>query len=518
MGFAGAKRFGRIATLALVYFATARFGLSFATVGQSVTLIWPPTGIAIACLTLWGLELGPGVALGAFAVNVLTPGVPLSSAIGMAAGNTIEALVCAHLLRRTGFSPKLERIQDVFRLIGFSAAGTIASATMGTLSLYGGGVIPKASLGTVWRVWWLGDLMGALLVAPLVLTYASMPFPKPPWRRTAEASVLFLLIAVVGFLTFAEPRISPVIEYPQVYVLFPLLIWAALRFSMRGAASANFIVVAMSVWATLRGLGPFARSSLSESLLFLNTFMAIVVPSSLVLGAAVAERNRAIQIREEFLSIASHELRTPLTTIQMHVDRLKRSGLGNQRVSPEIVASLNRQIKRLTGLVDELLDLTRIEGNRLALESAPVDLSALVRSAIDDLANESAVAGSRIDFRTEGPVVGHWDRARIEQVVSNLLTNSIKYGAGKPVTVALSQVDDKVMLVVSDQGIGIARHEQGRIFERLERAVSHRSYAGLGLGLYIARRIVREHGGAIRVESKLGFGARFIVELPLGSS
>jgi signal transduction histidine kinase len=505
-----------IALLAGAYWGAARFGLSFATVGKSITLIWPPTGISLVALTLGGLGCWPGVALGAFAVNALTPGVPLEAAAGMALGNTLEAVAGAYLLRRSSFVPKLERVADVLLLLLLAALlSTVVSATIGSLSLLTSGVLPASQFLGAWRVWWVGDMMGDLVVAPLLFTLSTAGISIPPRQRIAEAGALIGLLGIFAFIAFVPSAVQAT-ESPGTYVLFPFLVWAALRFGQLGVAATNFVAIAIAIWATLRGTGPFARETLDGSLLSLDSFMAVVAMSSLLLGSAVAERNRAIRVRDDFLSVASHELRTPLTTLRMQLDRLQRAprGDGADALGAKILLALNRPVRRITTLVEELLDASRIEGGRLALEPSLVDLCELVREVLQELSPDMAEARCSVELDAATPLVGRWDRMWLRHVVSNLLTNAMRFGAGKPVSVALSRLDGTVRLEVRDRGIGIDESDQERIFGRFERAVSARNYSGFGLGLYIVRRIVEAHAGAIRVESQLGEGARFIVELP----
>ncbi|WP_437980213.1 AAA family ATPase [Sorangium sp. So ce117] len=236
-----------------------------------------------------------------------------------------------------------------------------------------------------------------------------------------------------------------------------------------------------------------------------------------------AEAQEAIERRDEFLLVASHELKTPLTslTMQAHLlarllPRLQRGEVAPERIDAAIQL-LNRQIARLGHLVNELLDVTRLNAGRLTLSRAPVDLAALARDVVERMHEQLTDARCRTQLELEGPVVGNWDAFRMEQILINLLSNALKYGAGGPIHVVVRRDGARAVLVVRDHGMGIAEADQARIFERFERAVSVRNFGGLGLGLYIVRWIVTSHGGTIRVESRPGAGASFIVELPLRS-
>ncbi|QRN98046.1 GAF domain-containing protein [Archangium violaceum] len=232
------------------------------------------------------------------------------------------------------------------------------------------------------------------------------------------------------------------------------------------------------------------------------------------------EAQEAIRVRDEFLSIASHELNTPLTPLLMNLQRLQRTvagGEGTHALTDEqlhrMVDVAQRQTKRLARLVSELLDISRIRLGRLELHREELDLEQVVRGVVGRLGEELAWTGSRPTLHVDGPMVGQWDKARMELVVGNLLANASRYGQGKPVDVSVRGHEGEVCLVVRDRGIGIAPEARKRIFERFERA-SSRNFGGLGLGLYIVRQIVEAHGGTIGVESELGVGSTFTVKLP----
>jgi len=230
---------------------------------------------------------------------------------------------------------------------------------------------------------------------------------------------------------------------------------------------------------------------------------------------ARADAEEAVRAREEFISIASHELRTPLTPLMLHLDSLKRVVLGGPLEKRVETARL--QTERLAHLVENLLDVARINAGKLHLDREEVELSALVRGVVDRFGPQLERAGCAITVRATA-VTGTWDRLRVEQVVSNLLGNAIKYGAGLPIAVTVSQQGDQARLSVKDAGIGIASDALERIFARFERAVSAREYGGLGLGLYITRQIVDALGGTVRAESAPGQGSEFTVELPLSAA
>ncbi|QRN95321.1 PAS domain-containing protein [Archangium violaceum] len=233
----------------------------------------------------------------------------------------------------------------------------------------------------------------------------------------------------------------------------------------------------------------------------------------------LAELQEAVRLRDEFLSVASHELNTPLTPLSLRLQSLARAIEADpdspmaERLRKEVEV-MRRQVKRLSDLVNELLDVSRISTGRMKLQLEEVDLSEVAREVAARFNPEAERAGSGLELHVEGPVVGRWDRLRLEQVLTNLLSNAIKYGAGKPIHVLVEHGDDRARLQVRDEGIGIQPEALGRIFNRFERAVSERHYGGLGLGLYVTRQIIDAMGGTVRAESTPGQGATFTVDLP----
>jgi PAS domain S-box-containing protein len=232
------------------------------------------------------------------------------------------------------------------------------------------------------------------------------------------------------------------------------------------------------------------------------------------------EAQAAIAARDEFLSIASHELRTPLTALRLALENMRRVATREaiERLPAahveRVLGTAERQGQRLEKLVAALLDVSRIHMGRLELELEDVELGGAVAEAVAGVEEEATQNGSAIEV-TGTPVHGVWDRLRVSQVATNLLSNAVKYGAGRPVQVSFGANGERALLVVRDHGIGIDPADQLQIFERFERAVSSRNYGGLGLGLFIVKRIVEAHGGTISVESRPGEGASFRVELPL---
>ena len=227
------------------------------------------------------------------------------------------------------------------------------------------------------------------------------------------------------------------------------------------------------------------------------------------------EAREAARMREEFLFVAGHELRTPLTSLQFQLHTVQRRlEAGHLEKASVTLARARTQLARIASLTEELLDVTRITAGRLTLELEEVDLTQLVREVAERHSDSTSRAGCALRIEAPVPVTGRWDCSRLDQVVTNLLLNAVKFGAGKPIEIRVEAGGAEARLTVRDYGIGISPADQARIFERFESAVSRRSYGGMGLGLWISRQIVEAHGGTIEVTSEPEKGSTFRIDLP----
>ena len=234
---------------------------------------------------------------------------------------------------------------------------------------------------------------------------------------------------------------------------------------------------------------------------------------------AEAELRQGLHARDEFVSVATHELKEPLSSILLSLQLLEMiAGRGDTVPSAEVLSAVSvvrRQGDRLARLIENLLDVSRINNHRLQLDREAVDVCELVGECVEHARELARQAGSTITLDAAcGTCIAYVDRVRLEQVVGNLLTNAVKYGAGRPIDVRLDATAATVVLKVADQGIGIAPADQGRVFERFERATDGHLRRSLGLGLFIVRSVVEAHGGTVRLHSEVGRGSTFTVELP----
>jgi PAS domain S-box-containing protein len=285
-------------SIVVVYVAGGAYGLSLAFVHESASAVWPPSGIAIASLLLFGLRFWPAILSAAFIVNLEPSG--MAAAIGIAAGNTAEAVVAAALVQRyAGGVRAFDRAIDVFKYVLFAVmAAPALSATIGIVSLLVTGRADPASAAVIWMTWWIGDAIGASVIAPSLILWGSAPRPSWEFDRLAEGALIGLVVTFVALVVFAAWLPGAGSHYALEFVCIPPCLWAAFRFGPRGGATAALLLSAIAIWGTLDGLGPFGRETPQNALPLLQAFVGVVAFTSLTVGAlAVESRSANQQIR-----------------------------------------------------------------------------------------------------------------------------------------------------------------------------------------------------------------------------
>jgi signal transduction histidine kinase/integral membrane sensor domain MASE1 len=686
-----------------VYVAVAKLGSMSGVVLGAVPTVWAPTGLSLAAIVLLGYRVFPGIFLGAVVVTLWTRhSVPVSLAIAL--GTTLEAVLGAWAMRRlTGFSGSFDRLRHAVGLIVPAAMiSTLLGATVGVTSLTLGGIVPSQGFWESWQSWWLGDTLDDLILAPLLLTWATAHSMRCRPGRAAEAMLLVGVLLTESLVIFLRAPLPAAHTFQHAYVLFLLFIWAAVRFEVRGAATATAIAFGPALYGAAHRTGPFTRDTIAASIFALQMFMVFASMTSLVVAGAIADRARAVReayeqsrelrilaeasssfaraihesdtilkelarsctalfgdtclvelvtrepdalriavlgaketddrelaerlllgrlvprtgvrgevldrkahvlvpagdrrvseviadpayqafieqravhtllavplnaggdvvgvvtllrhasgkpythaeltllrdvadrgglaiysaqlyrevkagvaVRDDFLAVAGHELKTPLSALLMQIQSLQRA-VQKDPTTPiaDRLAKAARSGLRMERLTNQLLDVSKIAAGKLRLEPEPLDLGEVLREVTARFADSGISENSRVSIQGEAHVDGYWDRLRIDEVISNILSNAIKYGEGKPVEIDLHAEDGEAVLRVADHGIGIDAAHQTKMFQKFERAVSAREYGGFGLGLWITRQIVEHCGGSIQVESATGQGSVFTVRLP----
>ena len=390
----------KVIILAVVYHLAARLGLKMAYVQVNTSPVWPPTGIALATLLAFGYNLWPGVSLAVLLGSLLT-GAPLGIALGMTLGNTLEALAGAFFLKRfVGFHNEIDRIQDVVGLVLVSVFSTAISASIGTATLMLTGGVGQEYIAN-WLTWWIGDLLGALVVAPLLLAWTFLPSFRTRKRMYIEGGILLGLLAATTWYVFSSQPYAGIFHQAMIYVIFPFMIWAALRLGQRGAATAIFLVSGIAIWGTSQGMGPFSLESKNDSLVLLQTFMGVVSLTSLILAAATIERRKAAEAlrqRIDDLAVLNDSSKnfldnSDLTSIYQTICQLAVTRLG---VEAAWIEKMSHEEPEARPAAAYGINIEAIAGLKARWEkdSLPQDRGSFFIKTSDDLAQASFCADS----------------------------------------------------------------------------------------------------------------------------
>ncbi len=310
----------QVIVLAVIYHLAARLGLQMAYVQANTSPVWPPTGIGLAVLLLFEARLWPGISLGVLLGSLMT-GAPFSLALGLAVGNTIEALLAVFILKRIfTLHNELDRVQDVISLVIVSLLCTTIGASIGSTTLMMLGFSQWQDFWPIWLTWWIGDLLGALVIAPLLLAWIASNTIHPKRRSYIEGGILVVLLAVITWFVFSSAPPVGVLHQAMIYVIFPFVIWAALRFGQRGATITIAMVSGIAIWGTSQGMGPFSLASKNDGLVLLQTFTAVVSLTALILAAATIERRRsaeALRQKADELAILNESSKTFLDNFEI---------------------------------------------------------------------------------------------------------------------------------------------------------------------------------------------------------
>jgi PAS domain S-box-containing protein len=338
--------------VAVVYFAGAEVGLSLASLHQNVTPVWPPTGIAIASVLIFGPRVLPGVFLGALAANLPTS-LPIPFTVGIATGNTLEAFTAWFLLRRSKrWRNSLESVGEVLAFIVYAAIiATLVSATIGSLNVWLGDPTQSERFIPLWLTWWMGDGFGALIFTPLIISWSSSRLINSD--DMPEIASLFVLLIIVVLIVFGGWFPGPVKTYPLAYLCLPCLLWAALRFDQRIVTSAIVLITAVAVWGSRQGYGPFVQpSSKNVTLLLLVSFVGTSSLMTLIVAAVTSERRRAVAEKWRLGSeLALHRRR--VEDIVQHVPGVVWEAWGKPDASNQRIDFVSSHVEKLLGYSEE---------------------------------------------------------------------------------------------------------------------------------------------------------------------
>ena len=508
-----------IGILTVIYFIAGKLGLTLASLHASASPVWPPAGIALAILLLLDYRVWPAIFVGAFLVNVTTAG-NVATSFAIATGNTLEAVVGAWLVNRFADGANaFDRPQGVFKFALAAAISGIVSPVFGVTSLALAGFADWTNYGAIWLTWWLGDATGDLIFTPLVLLWSGASKRRWNKKEAAEVGALLLLLILLSGVVFGGRLEVSSRNFPIAFLCGPVVIWTAFRFSQRETATGIFILSAIAVWGTLHGFGPFVRPTENQSLLALQSWVAVLTITAMALSAAMAERRRveeelqqqkavveaANRTKDHFLAMLSHELRTPLTPVVAALESLEAEPAQTEDTKAAL-AMIRRNVELETQLIDDLLDFTRIARDKMQLRFAPVDAH-LALSNVAEICRAEAEAKRlhvHLNLRANAYHVTA-DSAKFQQIIWNLLKNAIKFTPEDGEIVVSSSNPSPEVLTISmrDTGIGMEPEVMQRIFDPFEQGNRsfERRFGGLGLGLAISKSLAQAHGGMLTVQS-----------------
>lgn len=400
------------ALIALVYFVSAKFGLMLAFEQANTSPVWPPTGIAIAALLYFGLRAWPAIFIAAFAANYLT-GVSIAVAASIAVGNTIEGLLAGYLILKFADRVPFGSIVNVIRFVAIVSLAAAISALIGVSSLALGGYAGQADTALLWSTWWLGDIVGALVVAPLLLTW--FPFSRSSWLTDKPLEAVGLVCAGMfcSALVFSDWLVVDANNSPLAFIFLPFAIWAAVRFRQQGVTAVVFILSIFAIYGTLQGFGPFVRPSENESLLLLQGFMGIMVITALTLAASHDEKRKT----ERALL---RERQTLKQNVEQRNEELIQS---NEALEKEVE---NRQ--RATEALGSLLASSAYAGERLyytCLEDLATIFDAKF-AFISVFADDTQTTMRTLAFWSEGKVVENLEYPLEGTICKDVMNEKVK--------------------------------------------------------------------------------------------
>lgn len=506
----------------LIYFLVGKLSLLIHALAGYYPMIWLPSGVGLGLLVVAGNRFWISIFLGSCALG-LSQHLDLGYCLVLALGSTLESLVGAYLFKKfSGVSrPTLTTVKEVLVFI-ISAVGisTLIGSVFVLICLHLFGGVSDEKLIFTWKIWWFSEAMGQLIIGTAIICWCNDIQTRMKFHKSKRLELIFfcLLIctAVILIYTPVSRHFHSLLFRP--YCLFPIMIWMAVRFDSLGVVIVNLALNGAMVVGAVLGIVPYSSGSLVERT-FIHQLIAMTLGlTGFVLAAAIREREWALDAKTQFISVASHELKTPITALKLQYDSLSRQFERDEKMSTLSIQNFlqraGRQISRLNLVIEELLNTARLEQGTFDLNISDIKLSVLLRNILETLSPNFAAARTEAKLVIQDELVAHWDPFRMEQVLTNILSNAIKYAPGKPIEVSVTSENKWALIKIKDYGPGIDLQNKEQIFNRFVRA-GQRTVEGIGLGLFIARQIVLAHGGQIEVQSTLGEGATFEIRMPL---
>lgn len=531
---------GGLVVIGVIYFALAKGGLALASINPSATPIWPPTGVALAAVLLWGYRIWPAIFTAAAIANATTAG-SVATAIAIATGNSLEAVVGAYLINRwSSGCGTFSRPNSVakFTLICFVIATPI-SASIGLTSLATAGYIERTNFANAWVTWWLGDVTGALVIAPVIVLWASSHYRAFNRNEFLETVGVLVTAAAVGLIAF-----SPLIEQtpsrdPLGFLAILPMLWAALRRGPRDTATVGLVLAGITIWGTLAGGGPFTTADLNVSFLLVLMFLISITVPSLLLSAdvevrkkaekrlrgaqielerKVAERTQELELanaaKSRFLAMAGHDLRQPLHALGLFVAQLRTPLRSGERT--RTIERIDATRKEMDEMLNSLLDISRLDAGILTPNLTEFPIARLLQKIETTFDQATREKGLRLRVMRSDAWVRS-DTMLLERILLNLVSNAVRYTLRGGIIVGCRRRGGMLRIEVWDSGPGIPEDQKQNIFGEFFQlpAPGRNPYGSLGLGLAIVDRLRVLLNHQIDLTSTVGRGSRFAILVPM---
>ena len=554
----------KIVLVATIYFVSAYFGLILAFHGTYTSPVWPPVGIGLALIIILGPRVWPGITIGSLVAFMLvfwfndinnTPDT-IKASILITIGNTLEILAGYWLVKRFIKNEDLfSKTNDTFIFLLAAMVMCIIGASFGTYSLWQNKLIDSTELTGKWFFWWIPNVASVLLFTPFILSWRRSFRFKFSQNKLIEILIFLLVISVFIYL-FNNPVLSPAVEKGLPFVAMPVLLWIAFRFNLATSMSAILIAALTSIFATINGIGPFVLDNDMNSIILLQIFLGVISITTIILSSTVFERlqyqraikkfnetleakitertkklNAEISTRkktEESLKVTnrrlrkanveldnfvykvSHDLRAPIASVLGLVNLAHQEK--DQKMILEYIDLIKSSALQQDIFIKDILDLSR--NSRVMVERKKISFTSLINDTFEQLKYSSN--GQKLEKRINisGQKDFYSDERRLKVILNNIISNSIRYANGKEpvVDINVSVNKQSARISVKDNGVGIEKKHQKKIFDMFYRATDDN--AGSGLGLYIVKESVEKLNGYIDLESEPGKGTVISLEIP----
>ncbi|MBC2601324.1 MASE1 domain-containing protein [Puniceicoccus vermicola] len=533
-----------------LYFLSGQIGWLFPDAFYTITPLWLPGGVGLVFLYFLGYRYFPAIWIGLFVLNLFHGNMGHGFAALTATGTTLATLTAVVLLRNRDFHSSLNRVRDLFPLIYSVIILSSLSALTGALGVFNFTDSDELVFFEVFSTWWVGEAIGGLIIGSLGFVW----WGNPQFGRQRRLELASLIVGVIGIsvLCFYNDNADPVERFQFSFIVFPSLVWAALRFGPHGTTLVTLLITVIALLGTVQDYGLFSFASPSQRLFLLQSYLAVISLTGLVLSSSSTEQSeneealriandsledsvrsfsetarearKANQKKSEFLALMSHELRNPLNGVVGFTSLLMNTDL--TRAQRDHIRMIHSSGETLLGMIDEILDFNRIETNRPELDETPFSMRRLVGEVADTFrfhSDRKSVA-LELDYpeNLSDFVIG--DHQRIRQVLNNLVGNAVKFTDEGSVVIRVSEEKIpgkdgslKMKIAVVDTGIGIEKEEADRLFAPFSQAnqtIAGR-FGGTGLGLVISKNLSDVLGASITLESEPGEGSTFFFTVPL---